>query len=176
MNYFKVGNVWKENRFFSSSFFFLWIWVTVEMTNRKLKGNIWRDYEEGVKKLGPMLGFLKYFRRKIWRFFAQTGAKICKNLIITLIFERNANFFAENWQKSHKNCDHDIDPVYSSFLFYLQNVSNFSPQTCPMLEVNHWHTLVQVEFEISKLKKVEFEISKDSKVEFENSKLWIEKL
>jgi hypothetical protein len=35
-------------------------------------------------------------------FFAQTTASFCKNLIITLFFEKNSNFFAENWQKSQK--------------------------------------------------------------------------
>jgi hypothetical protein len=53
-----------------------------------------------------MLRFFKYFRRKIlrknWRFFAQNKAKLCKNWIITLVFEKNANFFAKNWQKSQK--------------------------------------------------------------------------
>jgi hypothetical protein len=39
---------------------------------------------------------------KILAFFAQTAATFCKNLIITLVFEKNANFFAENWQKSQK--------------------------------------------------------------------------
>jgi hypothetical protein len=32
----------------------------------------------------------------------QNKAKLCKILIITLVFEKNANFFAENWQKSQK--------------------------------------------------------------------------
>jgi hypothetical protein len=27
-----------------------------------------------------------------------------------LVFEKNANFFAENWQTIAKNCDHNIDP------------------------------------------------------------------
>jgi hypothetical protein len=27
---------------------------------------------------------------------------LCENWIITLVFEKNANFFAENWQKSQK--------------------------------------------------------------------------
>jgi hypothetical protein len=36
-------------------------------------------------------------------FFAQTNASFCKKLIITLVFEKNANIFAEN-------CDHNIDP------------------------------------------------------------------
>jgi hypothetical protein len=49
-----------------------------------------------------MLGFFKYFRRKILRketFLAQNKAKLCKILIITLFFEKNANFSAENWEK-----------------------------------------------------------------------------
>jgi hypothetical protein len=37
---------------------------------------------------------------KILAFFAQTTVTFCKNLIITLVLEKNANFFAENWQKS----------------------------------------------------------------------------
>jgi hypothetical protein len=36
-------------------------------------------------------------------FLTQNKAKLCKNLIITLVFEKNANFFAEN-------CDHNIGP------------------------------------------------------------------
>jgi hypothetical protein len=41
--------------------------------------------------------------RKNWRFLTQNKAKLCKILIITLVSEKNANFFAENWQKSQKN-------------------------------------------------------------------------
>jgi hypothetical protein len=33
-------------------------------------------------------------------FLTQNKAKLCKHLIITLVFEKNANFFAENWRKS----------------------------------------------------------------------------
>jgi hypothetical protein len=43
---------------------------------------------------GPMLWFLKYFRSNYWYF--------CKHLIITLVFEKNANCFRRNWQKSLK--------------------------------------------------------------------------
>jgi hypothetical protein len=46
-------------------------------------------------------------------FLTQNKAKLRKNLIITLVFEKNANFFAENCQKLSKiakNCDHNIDP------------------------------------------------------------------
>jgi hypothetical protein len=35
-------------------------------------------------------------------FLTQNKAKLCKNLIITLVFEKNGNFFAKNWQKSQK--------------------------------------------------------------------------
>jgi hypothetical protein len=33
-------------------------------------------------------------------FLTQNKAKLCKILIITLVFEKNAYFSAENWQKS----------------------------------------------------------------------------
>jgi hypothetical protein len=32
----------------------------------------------------------------------------CQHLIMTLVFEKNANIFAENWQKIAENCDHNI--------------------------------------------------------------------
>jgi hypothetical protein len=35
-------------------------------------------------------------------FLTQNKAKICKILLITLVFEKNANFSAENWEKSSK--------------------------------------------------------------------------
>jgi hypothetical protein len=35
-------------------------------------------------------------------FLTQNKAKLCKIWIITLIFEKNANFFAENCRKSQK--------------------------------------------------------------------------
>jgi hypothetical protein len=35
-------------------------------------------------------------------FLNQNKAKLCKILIITLVFEKNANFFAKNCQKSQK--------------------------------------------------------------------------
>jgi hypothetical protein len=35
-------------------------------------------------------------------FLTQNKAKLCKILIMTLVFEKNANFFAENCQKSQK--------------------------------------------------------------------------
>jgi hypothetical protein len=36
---------------------------------------------------------------------------VMKKLIITLFFfQKNRNFFAENWSKFPENCDHNIDP------------------------------------------------------------------
>jgi hypothetical protein len=43
-------------------------------------------------------------------FFAQNKAKLCKNWIITLVFEKNANFFRRKLAKIAENCDHNIDP------------------------------------------------------------------
>jgi hypothetical protein len=36
-------------------------------------------------------------------------------VIITLVFEKNAYFLAESWQKIAENCDHNIDPRSQSF-------------------------------------------------------------
>jgi hypothetical protein len=35
-------------------------------------------------------------------FFTPNKAKLCKKLVITLVFEKNANFFAKILQKSQK--------------------------------------------------------------------------
>jgi hypothetical protein len=35
-------------------------------------------------------------------FLTQNKAKFGKNLIITLVLKKNANFFAVNWEKSQK--------------------------------------------------------------------------
>jgi hypothetical protein len=39
---------------------------------------------------------------KKWAFLTQNKAKLFKNLIITLVFEKSAICFAENWQKLAK--------------------------------------------------------------------------
>jgi hypothetical protein len=49
--------------------------------------------------------FLNIFAEKFGEkmaFLTQNKAKLCKNMIITLVFEKNANFFAENCRKSLK--------------------------------------------------------------------------
>jgi hypothetical protein len=52
---------------------------------------------------------------KILAFFAQTTASFCKTLIITLVFEKNANFFAENWHKSQKIVIITSTPDWANF-------------------------------------------------------------
>jgi hypothetical protein len=44
----------------------------------------------------------------------QNKAKLCKNLIITLVFEKNA-IFCRKSSKIAENCDHNIGP-WSPFL------------------------------------------------------------
>jgi hypothetical protein len=55
---------------------------------------------------GSAVMILKIFSQKKiaknWRFLTQNKVKLCKILIITLVFEKCAIFFAENWQKLQK--------------------------------------------------------------------------
>jgi hypothetical protein len=52
----------------------------------------------------------KIFAKKL-AFLTQNKAKLCKLLIITLVFEKDANFLAENGGKSKKIVIiHNIDP------------------------------------------------------------------
>jgi hypothetical protein len=55
---------------------------------------------------GTDVMFFKIFSPKLsakkFAFFTQNKAKLCKMLIITLVFEKNANFFAENCQNRRK--------------------------------------------------------------------------
>jgi hypothetical protein len=46
--------------------------------------------------------------RKNWR-FAQTAASFCKNMIITLVFEKKTPIFSRKLAKIVENCDHNID-------------------------------------------------------------------
>jgi hypothetical protein len=48
-------------------------------------------------------------------FLTQNKVKLCKILIITLVFEKNANFFAKNWQKSQKIVIITSTPDWANF-------------------------------------------------------------
>jgi hypothetical protein len=56
--------------------------------------------------LGPMLRFLKIFSQKNLAkksaFLPEVKGYFAEKVVITLVFEKNANFFSENWQKSKK--------------------------------------------------------------------------
>jgi hypothetical protein len=56
----------------------------------------------------------KYFcgknQRKKLAFLTQNKAEICKMLIITLVFEKNANFLGRKLLKIAENFDHNMDP------------------------------------------------------------------
>jgi hypothetical protein len=55
--------------------------------------------------------FAEKFCEQKFAFFTQNKAKLCKKLIITLVFQKNANFFAVcKLAKIAENCDHNIDP------------------------------------------------------------------
>jgi hypothetical protein len=56
-------------------------------------------------------------------FLTRNKAKLCKILIITLVFEKNAYFFRQKLSKIAENCDHNIDHRMGEFspigrLFY----------------------------------------------------------
>jgi hypothetical protein len=44
----------------------------------------------------------------------QNKGKLGKILIITLVFEENANFFRRKLAKIAENCDHNIDPRFKA--------------------------------------------------------------
>jgi hypothetical protein len=58
----------------------------------------------------------KNFAKKL-AFLTQNKAKLCKNLIITLVFEKNANLFFRHLAKIPENFDHNIDPRFIEKLF-----------------------------------------------------------
>jgi hypothetical protein len=61
---------------------------------------------------GANVMIFKYFRqnnrRKNLAFLTQNKGKLCKNLIITLVSEKNA-IFCRKLAKIAENCDHNID-------------------------------------------------------------------
>jgi hypothetical protein len=46
-------------------------------------------------------------------FLTPNKGKLCKILIITLVFEKNAKFFAENWRKSQEIVIITSTPVFT---------------------------------------------------------------
>jgi hypothetical protein len=48
-------------------------------------------------------------------FLTRNKASFAKIVIITLVFEKNVNFFRQNLAKIAENCDHYIDPRWGEF-------------------------------------------------------------
>jgi hypothetical protein len=46
------------------------------------------------------------------RFLNQATTRFCKNFIITLVFEKNANLFSPKIDKIVENSDRNIDPGF----------------------------------------------------------------
>jgi hypothetical protein len=59
-----------------------------------------------------------FFRKQLvtkLAFLTHNKAKLCKTLIVTLVFEKNANFFRRKLAKIAEISDHNIDPVSQSY-------------------------------------------------------------
>jgi hypothetical protein len=72
------------------------------------------NHEQAVKneRDGTDVMILKIFSQKMPKILVlcQNNAKLCKNWIITLVFEKKAIFLLKNEKKIAENCDHNIDP------------------------------------------------------------------
>jgi hypothetical protein len=56
-------------------------------------------------------------------FLTQNKAKLFKNLIITMVFEKNSNFFNRKLSKIAEKCGHNIGPMSDQdFVFFLGNI------------------------------------------------------
>jgi hypothetical protein len=95
----------------------------IEKKKKKLGSDLDAALMKNTIAVGSDVFIFKIFSpknvAKILAFFAQTAATFCKHLIITLVFEKNANFFTENWQKMLKiliiTLTPGADPMTSEF-------------------------------------------------------------
>jgi hypothetical protein len=81
-----------------------------------------------VKSRDRCYDFLNIFGEKFSEklaFLAQNKAKLFKILIITLVFAKNANFFAENWQKSQKLVIITSTPGLGNFRSFFEAIGRF---------------------------------------------------
>jgi hypothetical protein len=82
---------------------------------RKIRQKNWRFWLKTKLNYAKFwcYDFLNIFDKKFSKklaFLTQNKAKLWKILIITLVFEKNANFFRQKLSKIAENCDHNIDP------------------------------------------------------------------
>jgi hypothetical protein len=98
--------------------------------------------------------FAKKSAKKL-AFFTQNKAKLCKILIITLIFEKNAKFFVENCRKSQKiviiTLAPGANPTTSS---YNAGVANFYNATSSLARFGNKNILFYFEKRSSLLQRL----------------------
>jgi hypothetical protein len=70
-------------------------------SDTKWFGRFFSQIHPGTDVMIFKIFFLKNSAKKL-AFLTQNKAKLCTILIITMVFEKNANFFAENFQKLQK--------------------------------------------------------------------------
>jgi hypothetical protein len=106
--------------------------IRISLFLKKFKQSALRNFFAQIQVLsGTDVMILKIFSPKnlanILALFAQTTASFGKNVIRTLVFEKNVNyFFAENRQKIEENCDHNIDPSCLKSILRFLNTSIIS--------------------------------------------------
>jgi hypothetical protein len=52
----------------------------------------------------------KNLAKILWVFLFKPLRVFCKNMIVTLVFEKKTPFFRRKWAKIAENWDHNIDP------------------------------------------------------------------
>jgi hypothetical protein len=72
---------------------------------------------------------------QILAFFDQATASFCKNMIITLVFEKNANFVAEDRRKSQKIEIITSTPEISSVILFNSAANRWSVRIPPGCKV-----------------------------------------
>jgi hypothetical protein len=87
--------------------------------------------------------FLNIFAEKfstIIGVFDSNKAKLCKILIITLVFEKNANFFRRKLSKIAEKCDHNIEPR-SGWVPIIPKLTNIVWQLFVITHIYNLHLL-----------------------------------
>jgi hypothetical protein len=64
-------------------------------------------------------------------FSTQNKAKLCQMLIMTLVFEKTANFFRRNLSKISENCDHNNTSYEKNANFCRRNLSKTAEKLRP---------------------------------------------
>jgi hypothetical protein len=103
-----------------------------------------QNYEDSRSGTDVMV-FLNMFAEKFcdkMAFLTQNKAKFWKNLITTLVFNKNANIFAENWDKSQKiviiTSTPDAIFWWRDRYFTQYECTNETPTLCTRIQAVDW--------------------------------------